>query len=173
MCPDFCGQVQSSQSCLNLSHKPCNGDAKQQALSEAQTIYRKPQNPHLVPHRTPNVKQAIQPSSAVLLITLGVNLIFCPVIASFPLRKVKISQLAGLPVSVHVACQKTGVKVKTTKNIDIKQGLISISQALNRLCNCENTQVTKPLRAPQDTSKHKLTLYPQNVDKSKIQTGLT
>lgn len=173
MCPDFCGQVQSPQFCLNLSYKPCNGDVKQQALPEAQTIYCRPQNPHLVPRKTPNVKQAIQPSSPDLLITLGVNLIFCPVLASFPLRKVKISQLAGLPVSVHAACQKTGLKVKTKKNIDIKQGLISISQALNRLCNCENTQVNKPLRAPQDTSKHKPTLYPQNVDKSKIQTRLT
>ncbi|HCB1211602.1 TPA: hypothetical protein MYN70_005309 [Klebsiella pneumoniae] len=119
------------------------------------------------------MKQPIRPLRAVLLITLGVNLIFCPVIASFPLIKEKSSQLSGFPVSAPVASKKTDLKVKTTKNIDIKQGLISKSQALNIISNCENTQFSKPFQGQQDPCMHQCTLYPQNVDKSKIQTGLT
>jgi hypothetical protein len=94
-------------------------------LPGSQNANREPQNPRLVPHKTPNVKQAICRPHTVLLITLGVNLIFCPVIASFPLIKERTSQRYSFFVSVPAASKKNSLKVKTTKNIDIKQGLIS------------------------------------------------
>jgi hypothetical protein len=119
------------------------------------------------------VKQTIRRPSTVLLITLGVNLIFCPVIASFPLIKGRTSQRYSFSVSVQAASKKISLKVKTTKNIDIKQGLISTLQVLQTQLSCENTQFTQLLQAKQAPCEHKYTLYPQNVDKSKIQTRLT
>ncbi|MBQ0217907.1 hypothetical protein KAH39_11390 [Alcaligenes faecalis] len=119
------------------------------------------------------MKQAICRPHTVLLITLGVNLIFCPVIASFPLIKERTSQRYSFSVSVPVASKKISLKVKTTKNIDIKQGLISTLHVLQTQLSCENTQFTQLLQAKQALCGHKYTLYPQNVDKSKIQTRLT
>ncbi|MDV2117347.1 hypothetical protein [Alcaligenes faecalis] len=76
------------------------------------------------------MKQAIRRPNTVLLITLGVNLIFCPVIASFPLIKAKTCQLYRFFVSVPTSSKKNSLKIKTTKNIDIKQGLISTLHVL-------------------------------------------
>jgi hypothetical protein len=70
------------------------------------------------------VKQTIRRPSTVLLITLGVNLIFCPVIASFPLIKGRTSQRYSFSVSVQAASKKISLKVKTTKiTISLNAGL--------------------------------------------------
>ncbi|MGO3131927.1 MAG: hypothetical protein ACTIJQ_09070 [Alcaligenes sp.] len=65
------------------------------------------------------------------------------------------------------------MNTKTKKNIDIKQGLISTLPALAIYPNCKKTQFIRLRKTKQVTHCTKYPLYPQNVDKSKIQIRLT
>jgi hypothetical protein len=103
-----------------------------------------PQNPCFAPHKASKVKQAIQSSRVILLITLGVNLIFCPVITSFLLIKTSTSQRYSFCASVPTISKENDFNIKIKKNIDIKQGLITKLRTFHLLSICENTQFIKP-----------------------------